>query len=139
MVQKFGNTKTTLSAVGLGSHEGKYTPNSSVPDLAQRYSIIMNIISPNKSLIYRFILYCSFQSLSVNSASADGMSTPRTPTPMYYPGLSPAISHTYVNQYAGSEYNLDRVQTPQVPYLPFDVHDASCDEFNRLPYPQNAA
>ncbi|XP_029055818.1 protein salvador homolog 1 isoform X2 [Osmia lignaria lignaria] len=38
MVQKFGNTKTTMSAVGLGSHEGKYTPNSSVPDLAQRYS-----------------------------------------------------------------------------------------------------
>lgn len=37
MVQKFGNTKPTLSAVGLGSHEGKYTPNSSAPDLAQRY------------------------------------------------------------------------------------------------------
>ena len=37
MVQKFGNTKSTLSAVGLGNHEGKYTPNSSVPDLAQRY------------------------------------------------------------------------------------------------------
>jgi scaffold protein salvador len=37
MVQKFGNNKSTLSAVGLGSHEGKYTPNSSVPDLAQRY------------------------------------------------------------------------------------------------------
>jgi len=39
MVQKFGNTKTTTSAVGLGSHEGKYTPNSSVPDLAQRLII----------------------------------------------------------------------------------------------------
>ncbi|KAL6446851.1 hypothetical protein ACFW04_001344 [Cataglyphis niger] len=38
MVQKFGNTKTTTSAVGLGSHEGKYTPNSSVPDLAHSYS-----------------------------------------------------------------------------------------------------
>ncbi|XP_014615610.1 PREDICTED: scaffold protein salvador-like isoform X2 [Polistes canadensis] len=38
IVQKFGNTKTTMSAVGLGSHEGKYTPNSSVPDLAQRFT-----------------------------------------------------------------------------------------------------
>lgn len=40
-VQKFGNTKTTTSAVGLGSHEGKYTPNSSTPDLAQRFTINM--------------------------------------------------------------------------------------------------
>ena len=39
-VQKFGNTKSTLSTVGLGSHEGKYTANSSVPDLAQRYYIL---------------------------------------------------------------------------------------------------
>lgn len=36
-VQKFGNQKTTISDVGLGAHEGKYTPSSSVPDLATRY------------------------------------------------------------------------------------------------------
>lgn len=35
-VQKFGNQKTTISDVGLGAHEGKYTPSSSVPDLATR-------------------------------------------------------------------------------------------------------
>jgi hypothetical protein len=35
IVQKFGNTRMTPST--LGGHEGKYTPNSSVPDLAQRY------------------------------------------------------------------------------------------------------
>jgi hypothetical protein len=35
IVQKFGNTRMTPST--LGGHEGKYTPSSSVPDLAQRY------------------------------------------------------------------------------------------------------
>lgn len=112
MVQKFGNTKTTMSAVGLGSHEGKYTPNSSVPDLAQR-----------------------FASLSVNTSTRDGISS-RTATPMYHSGLSPAISHTYVNQYAGSEYHLDRVQTPQIPYKPFDI-DSGYDEYNHSAYRQN--
>jgi hypothetical protein len=34
IVQKFGNNRTTPST--LGGHEGKYTPSSSVPDLAQR-------------------------------------------------------------------------------------------------------
>ncbi|XP_051160768.1 protein salvador homolog 1-like [Leptopilina boulardi] len=112
MVQKFGNTKTTMSAVGLGSHEGKYTPNSSVPDLAQR-----------------------FASLSVHSGSSDGMSL-RAATPLYNPGLSPAISHTYVNQYAGSEYHLDRIQTPQLPHLPVEI-DAGYEDFNQLPYRHN--
>lgn len=53
MVQKFGNTKTTMSAVGLGSHEGKYTPNSSVPDVAQRYlkSQYLSTIVPGERLI----------------------------------------------------------------------------------------
>ncbi|XP_008211319.1 protein salvador homolog 1 isoform X2 [Nasonia vitripennis] len=113
MVQKFGNTKSTLSAVGLGSHEGKYTPNSSVPDLAQR-----------------------FASLSMNSASSDGMPS-RTATPLYQPSLSPAMSHTYVNQYAGSEYHLDRdQQTPQLPYS-YDI-DSGYDDYNsQTQYRQN--
>ncbi|KAG8036864.1 hypothetical protein G9C98_004186 [Cotesia typhae] len=108
MVQKFGNTKTTTSAVGLGSHEGKYTPNSSVPDLAQR-----------------------FASLSVNPGVIEGAAS-RTATPLYHPRLSPTISssHTYVNQYAGSEYHLDRVQTPQLPYIPFET-DGAYDDFNK--------
>ncbi|KAJ8924379.1 hypothetical protein NQ315_007175 [Exocentrus adspersus] len=37
-VQKFGNQKTTISDVGLGAHEGKYTPSASVPDLATRFA-----------------------------------------------------------------------------------------------------
>lgn len=35
--QKFGNLRTVASEIGLGSHEGKYTPSSSVPNLASRY------------------------------------------------------------------------------------------------------
>ncbi|XP_070166846.1 uncharacterized protein [Polyergus mexicanus] len=112
-VQKFGNTKTTTSAVGLGSHEGKYTPNSSVPDLAQR-----------------------FASLSVNTGLNDSMFS-RTATPMYHPELSPAMSHTYINQYAGSEYHLDRVQTPQMPYMPFEI-DTGYEDYNHSMYHQNA-
>ncbi|XP_077254615.1 protein salvador homolog 1 isoform X1 [Temnothorax americanus] len=113
MVQKFGNLKTTTSAVGLGSHEGKYTPNSSVPNLAQR-----------------------FASLSVNTGMNDGMFS-RTATPVYHPELSPAMSHTYMNQYAGSEYHLDRVQTPQMPYMPFDV-DSGYEDYNHSVYRHNA-
>lgn len=112
-VQKFGNTKTTTSAVGLGSHEGKYTPNSSVPDLVQR-----------------------FASLSVNTGINDNMFS-RTATPMY-PELSPAMSHTYINQYAGSEYHLDRVQTPQMPYMPFDIDSTGYEDYNHSMYHQNA-
>ncbi|KAL6446852.1 hypothetical protein ACFW04_001344 [Cataglyphis niger] len=113
MVQKFGNTKTTTSAVGLGSHEGKYTPNSSVPDLAHR-----------------------FASLSVNTGINDSIFS-RTATPMYHPELSSAMSHTYINQYAGSEYHLDRVQTPQMPYIPFEI-DTGYEEYNHSMYHQNA-
>lgn len=36
-VQKFGNVKNTPSPSMLIGHEGKYTPSSSVPDLAQKY------------------------------------------------------------------------------------------------------
>ncbi|KYM93526.1 PREDICTED: scaffold protein salvador-like [Cyphomyrmex costatus] len=113
MVQKFGNMKTTNSAVGLGSYEGKYTPNNSVPDLTQR-----------------------FAGLSVNTTMNDGMFS-RTATPMYHPELSPAMSHTYINQYAGSEYHLDRIQTPQMPYMPFDVD--SYEDYNHSIYRHNTS
>lgn len=38
-IQKFGNLKTMISEVGLGSHEGKYTPSSSVSNLSSRFGI----------------------------------------------------------------------------------------------------
>lgn len=60
----------------------------------------------------------------------------RTTTPMYHPELSSAMSHTYINQYAGSEYHLDRVQTPQMPYMPFEI-DTGYEDYNHSMY-QNA-
>lgn len=109
MVQKFGNTKTTMSAVGLGSHEGKYTPNSSVPDLAQR-----------------------FTSLTVTPGAIEAS---RSLVPMYNPGLDSA-NHIYANQYAGSEYHLDRVQTPQMPFIPFES-DGEYENLSQVAYRQN--
>lgn len=75
-----------------------------------------------------------FASLSVNTGINDSMFS-RTATPMY-PELSPAMSHTYINQYAGSEYHLDRVQTPQMPYMPFEI-DTGYEDYNHSMY-QNA-
>jgi len=64
----------------------------------------------------------------------DGMLS-RTVTPMYHSELSPAISHTYINQYAGSEYHLDRVQTPQISYIPFDI-DIGYEDYSHSAYHQ---
>ncbi|KAL7301439.1 scaffold protein salvador [Trichogramma pretiosum] len=102
-VQKFGNTKPSLSAVGLGSHEGKYTPNNSVPDLAARYG-----------------------SLSINSGPRDVM--PLT-TPMYPNTFSPAVSQTcgYVDQYSGSQFHLDR--NPVNLQMPLIYEVDNCQEY----------
>jgi len=51
-----------------------------------------------------------FASLSVSSGSEASNSSPRLNHPLYGGSLAPAMSHTYVNQYTGSEYNLDKVQ-----------------------------
>ncbi|XP_063222216.1 protein salvador homolog 1 isoform X2 [Bacillus rossius redtenbacheri] len=83
IVQKFGNSCIVASVPS--EHEGKYTPNSSVPDLVHR-----------------------FASLSVGEA-AHGQ-------PLYGSGLVPAMSHTYINQYTGSEYNLDKMQCGKTGY-----------------------
>ncbi|XP_022904504.1 protein salvador homolog 1 [Onthophagus taurus] len=50
-VQKFGNQKTTISDVGLGAHEGKYTPSSSVPNLATRFANLSVINSESSSSV----------------------------------------------------------------------------------------
>lgn len=80
------------------------------------------------------ILFYRFANISLNSGSNDGMSS-RTSTPMYHSDLSPAISHTYINQYTGSEHHLDRVQTPQMSYVPFDGD--GYEDYNHSAY-QNA-
>jgi len=87
------------------------------------------------SLIFLLIYSCNrFANLSVNTGMNDGMLS-RTATPIYHSELSPAISHTYINQYAGSEYHLDRVQTPQMPYMPFDI-DTGYEDYSHSAYHQ---
>ncbi|XP_058454632.1 protein salvador homolog 1 [Malaya genurostris] len=55
-VQKFGNVKVTASMGGLG-HEGKYTPSSKIPNLAQKFVNLSlqsdqpNILNPTSSVM----------------------------------------------------------------------------------------
>ncbi|XP_053692616.1 scaffold protein salvador [Sabethes cyaneus] len=55
-VQKFGNIKVTASMGGLG-HEGKYTPSSKIPNLAQKFVNLSmhndqpNILNPTSSVL----------------------------------------------------------------------------------------
>nr|CAG6407543.1 Salvador [Euborellia annulipes]CAG6407547.1 Salvador [Euborellia annulipes] len=119
--QKFGNVRVPPSR--LGGHEGKYTPSSSVPDLAHR-----------------------FASLSVNSTEIPGSSsTTRLPQHLYPEPFVPAMNHTYINHYAGSEYNLDKVQPAQIAsnYLPVhgagditDIHERILPIHSELTYPE---
>lgn len=118
MVQKFGNIKTITSAVGLGSHEGKYTPNTSVPDLAQRFASL--------------------------SFKPDGVIDDRQESRALMPvcNIDPTdtdtTNHIYANQYAGSEYHLDRVQSPQMAFMQFD-NDAEYENLDHVAYRQQTA
>uniref|UniRef100_A0A1B6K8H7 WW domain-containing protein n=1 Tax=Graphocephala atropunctata TaxID=36148 RepID=A0A1B6K8H7_9HEMI len=86
--QKFSNSRVPGSHTTLLGHEGKYTPSSSVPDLAQR-----------------------FASMSLGSSEQNL----RLTHPVYGAGILPTMSHTYINQYTGSEFNLDKPQAgPQL-------------------------
>lgn len=126
----FFHEKIFLNVFSITLHKNKTTNSPNVKQTMQdeRYEIFFfNVL---------FYLHDRFANLSVNTAMNDGMSS-RTATPMYHSELSPAMSHTYINQYAGSEYHLDRVQTPQMPYMPFDV-DAAYEDCNYSAYQPNA-
>ncbi|XP_044013571.1 scaffold protein salvador-like isoform X6 [Aphidius gifuensis] len=113
MVQKFGNIKTTTSAVGLGSHEGKYTPNSSVPNLAQRFASLL--VKPDCVIDER---HESHALLPVHTVDT--------------------TNHIYANQYAGSEYHLDRVQSSQIPFMQFN-NDAEYENLDHAVLRQQTA
>ncbi|KAJ8979746.1 hypothetical protein NQ317_004733 [Molorchus minor] len=78
-VQKFGNQKTTISDVGLGAHEGKYTPSASVPDLATRFANLSVGVSNESNA-----------SLATNFTSSNHSNTPQP---------------IYMNQHIGPSYN----------------------------------
>ncbi|CAG9766057.1 unnamed protein product [Ceutorhynchus assimilis] len=80
-VQKFGNQKATISDVGLGAHEGKYTPSASVPDLATRFANLSVGLGPESHL------YGSNFSGPNNSNNVNSM------------------NHIYANQLVGNSYN----------------------------------
>ncbi|XP_047119064.1 scaffold protein salvador [Schistocerca piceifrons] len=111
ITQKFGNNRI---APNLGGHEGKYTPSSSVPDIAQR-----------------------FASMSVGSGSgSDGSgSNSRLPPTTYGTALVPSVSHTYFNQYTGSEYSLNKMQSPQLSpsYISVRGSTEATDLHERIP------
>lgn len=91
-VQKFGNQKTTISDVGLGAHEGKYTPSSSVPDLATRLLF-------THSLLYwkTYLSNLRFANLSViNSDGSNGLNIQNS-----------QAHHLYTNQHITSSYIID--------------------------------
>nr|CAD7412808.1 unnamed protein product [Timema poppensis] len=165
IVQKFGNSRTSTPSA-LGGHEGKYTPSSSVPDLAQRSDLAISTFPCVGEWDYTHCAWLSnlplhvrtsggahvpahalltvrvstgalkrltsrmaksrptgpkpqgFASLSVGSTgSSDSMNTATTSRAahmVYGSGMIPAMSHTYINRYAGSEYNLDKIQVIEV-------------------------
>ncbi|KAF7280040.1 scaffold protein salvador [Rhynchophorus ferrugineus] len=118
-VQKFGNQKTTISDVGLGAHEGKYTPSASVPDLATR-----------------------FANLSVG-ISSDSNSVSTTNNTVRLPSNSVNVNnvshHIYANHPLGNVYvdnssNANYVEIDQIYPLAND-HNSYKDTYNRTNSP----
>lgn len=102
-IQKFGNQKTTVSEVGLGAHEGKYTPSASVPDLATRFANL-SMSNPNAN-----ISSVAFR--------------PSLPQPIYM--NQPNTSH-YDNT---SENNANYVDIDQI--YPLPVEEIGDSSYNR--------
>lgn len=82
-VQKFGNAGLPSTSTLLGK-DGKYTPNSSVPDLTQRFSNFNTGSEVRQSRLSNWLS-----------------------------GLSPAMSSSYLNQFVSSEFELDRSHSPR--------------------------
>ncbi|RZB39363.1 salvador -like 1, partial [Asbolus verrucosus] len=114
-VQKFGNQKTTISS-GLGAHQGKYTPSSSVPDLATRFANLST--NENNSL------YINTPSSSSSSAQAQ---------------------HIYMNQHINATYtdssaviNANYVEIDQIYPLPTQDSNTNYNR-NHSPIYQNTS
>ncbi|KAL1461236.1 hypothetical protein WDU94_013155 [Cyamophila willieti] len=130
MSQKFGNSRI-LPTPSKG-HEGKYTPSSSVPDLATRFaSLTVGDLGEQQGPI--------------------GGSIPRIAHPVFGGQLMPAVSHTYINQFAKmptlspSYISLHDIPDnmpyhftpypPQLPSLPCHPPQPLHDSSDELPLP----
>ncbi|KAL1110336.1 hypothetical protein AAG570_007869 [Ranatra chinensis] len=85
--QKFSNMRVSQSPTLLG-HEGKYTPNTSMPAIAQRFASLS--LASNEG------------NMGVSSPSLFNSSVPSN--------LISSVNHTYMGQYTGSQYNIDKTQ-----------------------------
>ncbi|XP_030763404.1 scaffold protein salvador [Sitophilus oryzae] len=120
-VQKFGNQKTTISDVGLGAHEGKYTPSASVPDLATRFA---NLSVGN-----------SAENNVVGSSSSSAMLVSGNPNT-----ISNVSHHIYANQPIGNMYidnssNANYVEIDQLYPFTTDHSNLYKDTYNRTNSP----
>ncbi|XP_059485887.1 scaffold protein salvador [Neocloeon triangulifer] len=113
---QFSVGRTTPQATTLSTPEGRFTPSSSMPDLAQRFTNLSVACEPPARL----------------SGS------------IYSGGMVPAMSHTYINQYAGSDFSLDKQRTSQM--APAQYAQEIPEQIERriairheLPYSENAS
>ncbi|XP_060536361.1 scaffold protein salvador isoform X2 [Cylas formicarius] len=114
-VQKFGNQKATVSDVGLGAHEGKYTPSSSVPDLATRFANLSVGISAENS--------------SVLNSTYSSTSNLNTSHHIY---VNQPVSSAYVDNFAN---NANYVEIDQIYPLPAETRTTYNDIYNRTNSP----
>ncbi|XP_066146914.1 protein salvador homolog 1 [Euwallacea fornicatus] len=118
-VQKFGNQKATISDVGLGAHEGKYTPSASVPDLATHFANLSVGVSQEASggLLH-----------SNNFGNTNNLNS------------SPAL-HIYANQTLPNTYldnsanNANYVEIDQIYPLTSEPSNLYKDSYNRASSP----
>lgn len=124
--QKFGANRGPQSTVLLG-HEGKYTPSTSVPDLAQRFaslSVNENHINATQPALY-------------SSPSSTGLLT--------------GLNQNYINQFNGSQFSADKSQAaithnfapirtceipPNLRYSEAPSYDYSLSPYHQVAYRQ---
>ncbi|KAJ1523364.1 hypothetical protein ONE63_001232 [Megalurothrips usitatus] len=116
IVQKFGSRMTPSPSASLG-HEGKYTPSSSVPDLAHR-----------------------FASLSMGSGSEYGLNTVSSysmvPTSSHAANEVPQLSAVYMHTHCVTDYqDTFGIHQPEVGYGE-PSHHQHLDDYCVSPYPQ---
>ncbi|XP_065351721.1 protein salvador homolog 1 isoform X2 [Cloeon dipterum] len=114
--QRFSVGRMSQQTGSLSSLEGRFTPSSSMPDLAQRF----------------------------NNLSMGCEPSPRMSGSVYGGGLVPSMSHTYINQYTGSDFSLDRQRSSQVTPTNYvqeipEPIDRRYTIRHELPYSENAS
>ncbi|KAH1007850.1 hypothetical protein HUJ04_005033 [Dendroctonus ponderosae] len=118
-VQKFGNQKTTISDVGLGAHEGKYTPSASVPDLATKFAnLSVGPIPENSSGLLAGNNFINANSMNSN--------------PQHHIYANQSLANVYLDSSAN---NANYVEIDQIYPLTPDQNNVYKDNYNRTSSP----